>query len=199
MAIGQPKQVILITLGGESRFHDSLVGQELQIEPDFPFQQPGKRVHPAADADHLGKKHIDGMSLLYVCHLVRQDFVQLVFLHRRRIQENPPEEREGSGRAIQAFHTDAVYRLLRRTQNQMPQTARLHEEPDRQHQHSGEVQVFHPISQHPHAVSRFRRFTSHHYFRQHHRIIKMRQHDQAVTTFQPFPHVDQRQHERQHQ
>ena len=139
------------------------------------------------------------MPLLYVRHLVCQDFVQFVFLHRRRIQENPPKEREGSGRAIQAFHTDAVYRLLRRTQDQMPQTARLHEESDGQHQHSGEVQVFHPIGQHPHAVSRFRRFTSHHNFRQHYRIVEMRQHNQAVTTFQPFPHVDQRQHERQHQ
>ena len=138
------------------------------------------------------------MMLLYVRHFVRQDFVQFIFLHCRRVHENPPEERERSGRVIQTFYADTVYLFFRHTYNEAIQTECLNHKPDEQYHYPGKIQIAYPFRQHEHTAPGFCYFTPYHNLRQHRRVIKVSEHNHAVTAFQPFTYVDKRQDEWQY-
>ena len=133
------------------------------------------------------------MMLLYVRHFVRQDFTDFIFLHSGRIHENPSEERERSRRVIQTFYADTVYLFFRHTHNEAIQTECLNRKPDEQYHYPGKIQIAYPFRQYEYTVPGFYCFTAHHNLRQHRRVIKVSEHNHAVTAFQPFTYVDKRQ------
>jgi len=89
---GKLQQFVLIGFGVYPIFNQVVIGQEFQVFPQAPLQQPGERVDPEQCAHPFTEQHVERMYLPDV-DLFMLDDILLVFLrvsiriHEHRIEE----------------------------------------------------------------------------------------------------------------